>query len=128
MNTAWVKAAYAASALYDAVLSIVFLFFVSPVFAAAGVDLPNHMGYLHFPALLLLIFAAMYWKIARDPVRFRDLMPYGMGLKAAYVLVVLYHWAAGDVPWIWIPLAWIDIVFLALFAAGWQKAKGSFAA
>lgn len=123
MTTAWIKASYVASAVYDAVLSLVFLFFVSPVFAYAGVELPNHMGYLHFPALVLLVFAAMYLKIARDPVRFREFMPFGMGLKVSYILVVFYHWGAGNIPSLWLPMAWIDLAFLALFAAGWQKVK-----
>jgi hypothetical protein len=128
MNTAWIKASYVASACYDALLAFVFLFFVSPVFSAAGVDPPNHMGYLHFPALILLVFAAMYWKIGSDPARHREFMPYGMGLKASYILVVLYHWAAGNIPWLWIPLAWIDLVFLALFFAGWRAVSRPVAA
>lgn len=123
MKTTWIKAAYIASALYDAVLAISFLLFAPSLFTLFGVDLPNHMGYLHFPALLLLVFAGMYWKIAQDPAMYRDLMPYGIGLKASYVLVVLYHWMAGNVPTMWIPLAWVDLVFLVLFALAWQKGK-----
>jgi hypothetical protein len=123
MKTTWMKAAFAASALYDAILAIALLLFTPPLFRLFGVELPNHLGYLQFPALLLLVFAAMYWKIAADPVGSRDLIPYGIGLKASYILVVFSYWFMGNVPWIWIPLAWIDLVFLVLFAAAWRKGK-----
>jgi hypothetical protein len=125
MKTTWVKAAFAASAIYDAILAIALLFFTPTLFRLFGVELPNHLGYLQFPALLLLVFAAMYWKIASDPVAFRELIPYGMGLKASYIVIVFLYWFAGNVPWIWVPLAWIDLVFLALFAAAWWKGKPS---
>ena len=121
MNTKWIKFVFAASAVYDAILAVVFLFFAPPIFNYFGVELPNHMGYLHFPALLLLVFALMYWRIASDPTRFKDLIPYGIGLKASYCIVVFYHWATDGVPSMWIPLALIDLIFLILFVQAWRK-------
>ena len=123
MNTKVIKFVFAASAFYDAILAVIFLFFARPIFNYFGVELPNHMGYLHFPALLLVLFAWMYWRIASDPARYRNLMPYGIGLKASYCIVVLYHWATGGVPSMWIPLAWIDFIFLILFVQAWRKAE-----
>jgi hypothetical protein len=123
MNTAWIRTVYYASAVYDAVIAAVFLFAAGPVFAAAGVALPGHMGYLHFPALILLVFAAMYVRIARDPFRNRDFMVYGMGLKVAYVLVAFGHQLSGNLPSLWVPIAWIDLVFLAFFVAAWRVVK-----
>ena len=66
--------------------------------------------------------------IARDPPRFRALMPYGAGLKASYCSVVLYHAAAGSIPGIWVPFAWADVVFLALFLAAWRATAAESAA
>jgi hypothetical protein len=117
------KTAFAASAFYDGVLSIVFLFFGPMLFDYFGIERPNHLGYLHFPALLLCLFAIMYWRIATDPVKFRELIPYGIGLKVSYCTVAFYHWATGGIPAMWIPFAWIDLVFLIVFVQAWRKVR-----
>ena len=114
MNKKWIRAAFAASAIYDAALAIAFLFFGTALLNYFGVEKPNHPGYLHFPALLIVVFALMYWRIASDPAKFRDLIPFGIGLKVAYCAVVFYHWLGGGIPSMWIPIAWIDLVFLIL--------------
>ena len=122
MNMKWMKAAFAASAVYDGILALVFLFFGAAIYDFLGIERPNHMGYLHFPALLLIVFAIMYWRIASDPARFRDLIPFGIGLKVSYCAVVFYHWFTGGIPAPWIPFAWIDLVFLIFFVQAWRKA------
>lgn len=116
----WIKAVFLLSGVYDAVLGLAFLGWAPALFAACDVPPPNHPGYVQFPALLLLVFGAMFMRIASDPVRHRELMPYGMGLKAAYAGVVLFHAAQGGIPAIWVPFAWADLVFLLLFAAAWR--------
>ena len=116
----WIKAVFLLSGVYDAVLGLAFLGWAPVLFAACDVPPPNHPGYVQFPALLLLVFGAMFLRIASDPVRHRELMPYGMGLKAAYAGVVLFHAAQGGIPAIWVPFAWADLVFLLLFAAAWR--------
>ncbi len=121
MNTTWVKIAFATSAVYDAILALVFLFWGSTVYDSFGIEHPNHMGYLQFTALLVFVFSLMFWRIAADPFRFRDLIPYGIGLKISYCLVVFYHWLFGSIPAMWVPFAWIDVAFLILFARAWRK-------
>jgi hypothetical protein len=103
------------AAAYDAVLGVVFL--LAPGFAFELFDVvpPNHVGYVQFPALLLLIFALIFSRIAMDPVANRSLIPYGMLLKVSYCGVVFWHWFATDIPWMWKPFAILDLVFLALF-------------
>lgn len=117
----WMKTAFAVSAVYDGVLAFIFLFFGPAVYDYFGIEKPNHMGYLHFPALLLIVFAVMYWRIASDPVRFRELIPFGIGLKVSYFLVVFYHRATGGIPAMWIPFAWIDVLFTILFLQALRK-------
>ena len=95
---------YYVAMIYDGVLGLAFLF-------AA----PNHFGYVQFPGALLIVFALMYLAIARDPVRNRNLVPYGALLKVAYCAVVFYHWIASGIPGMWKPFAIIDLVFLVLF-------------
>jgi hypothetical protein len=121
MNMKWIKVPFAVSAVYDGVVALVFLFFGPSIYDYFGIERPNHLGYLHFPALLLIVFAAMYWRIASDPVRFRDLIPFGIGLKVSYSAVVFYHWSTGGIPALWIPFAWLDLVFLILFFQAWRK-------
>jgi len=35
--------------------------------------------------------------------------------------VVFYHRATGGIPTMWIPIAWMDAAFLALFVHAWRK-------
>jgi hypothetical protein len=117
----WIRLAFAASALYDAAVALLFLYIGSPIYDSFGIQRPNHDGYLQFPALLILVFSAMYWRIATDPVKFRDLMPYGIGLKISYSAVVLYHWFFGSIPSVWMPFAWIDVAFIVIFFRAWRR-------
>ena len=60
MKTTWIKVAYGTSAVYDAVVTLAFLFFGMTFYDYFGIERPNHPGYLQFPALLILVFALMY--------------------------------------------------------------------
>ncbi len=121
MNAKWMKVTFAASAIYDGILGLLFLFLGTAIYDYFGIERPNHLGYLHFPALLIIVFAIMYWRIASDPAKFRDLIPYGIGLKISYCLVVFYHWTTGAILDMWVPFAWIDLIFLILFFQAWRK-------
>lgn len=117
----WIKVTFGVSALYDGVLGLAFLLAGHSIFARFEVPPPNHAGYLQFPSLLLLVFAVLYARIATDPVGRRELMPYGIGLKVAYCGVCFYHFFRGDIPGMWMPFAWADLVFLVLFVLAWKK-------
>lgn len=117
----WIKPFFIVAGLYDAILGVAFLFFSDAIFQSFGVIPPNHPAYVQFPALLLLIFGAMFFKIAGNPVRNRDLIWYGVALKAAYSGLAFGHQMAGGVPAMWIPWAWADAVFLLLFLLAWKN-------
>lgn len=106
---------FAIAALYDGLLGMAFLVAGDGMFERFGVTPPNHIGYLQFPAALLIVFAIMFGVIARAPAANRDLIPYGMFLKVSYCGVVFSHWFAGGIPNMWKPFAVCDIVFLVLF-------------
>lgn len=108
------------AALYDGVLGAAFLVASPALFEWVGVTPPNHFGYVHFPAALLIVFALMFVSIAREPVANRGLILYGILLKVSYCAVAFYHWFAGGIPVIWKPFAIADLVFLVLFA--WASA------
>ena len=72
-------------------------------------------------AATVVIFAAMFFRIAMDPVRFRELILYGVGLKVAYCSLVFKYAITEDVPAMWIPWAWLDLVFLVVFLLAWYR-------
>jgi hypothetical protein len=117
----WIKPLFIIAGFYDAVVAIAFLCFAGPLFKWFGVIPPNHLGYVKFPALLLLIFAAMFFRIAGDPVKNRDLIPYGIALKIAYCGTVFWYQLTQGVPSMWIPWAWADLAFLVLFVIAWKS-------
>ena len=121
MIAQWIKPFFVIAGLYDGVLGIAFLFFSGAIFQAFGVEPPNHPAYVQFPALLLLIFAGIFFRIARDPVGNRDLIFYGVWLKAAYSGTAFWYQLVGGIPFMWIPWAWADLVFLVLFLVAWRS-------
>jgi hypothetical protein len=116
-----IKPLYIVAAIYDAVLGIAFLFAADAVFEQfmPEIEMPYHPGYIQFPAALLLVFALMYFAIARNPVRNRNLILYGILLKVSYCSIVLYHWATLTAS-IWKPFCIADIIFLVLFVYTWR--------
>lgn len=119
MSLKWIKLLFAASGVYDALLGLAFLLFGLQVFQFAGVTPPNHIGYIQFPALLLILFGIMFLQIAAGPEARREWIPFGMGLKCSYFGVVFWHQLHGGVPMLWLPWAWADLAFFLLFFAAW---------
>jgi len=120
MNEKLIKPFYIISGLYDGVLGLAFLIAPGAIFAMYAVDPPNHMAYVQFPALLLILFGIMFFRIAMDPVKNRDLILYGCGLKVSYCSIVFYYMSTTGVPAMWIPWAYADLVFLVLFVITWR--------
>lgn len=120
MKLSWIKLVLAASGIYDAVIGAAFLFGASALFRAFHVTPPNHDGYIRFPALVLLIFAVMFFRAATDPVARRDVLLYGAALKLSYFGLVFWYYFRGGVPAMWIPFAWADVAFFTLFVMGWR--------
>ena len=123
MSPRWTKLLFAAAALYDGCLGLAFFFWSGRIFQAFGVTPPNHPGYVKFPALLLVTFALMFLQIARDPAGRRELIVYGICLKVSYSGLVFWYEATQGIPGMWIPWAWADIAFLALFTLALRPAR-----
>ncbi len=123
MSIKLIRLVFITSGIYDAFLGAVFLLFGLEVFRLAGVTPPNHIGYIQFPALLLILFGIMFLRIAGDPDGRREWILYGMGLKFSYFGVVFWHALHGGVPLLWIPWAWADLVFFLLFLAAWRRLR-----
>ena len=121
MSRTTVRLLFAIVGAYDVVIGLAFLFFGAALFTWADVPHPNHWGYIQFGALLLLIFGAMFFAVARDPVGNRNLIPYGIALKVCYAGIVGYYWLTTGCPTLFKPFAVIDAVTVALF---WTAYRG----
>jgi hypothetical protein len=110
-----VRALFTVAGLYDGLLGLAFIVAGPQLFALFAVTPPNHWGYVHFGAGVLVIFGAMFLAIARKPLENRNLIPYGMLLKLCYILTTGFHWAHGGVPAMWKYFLVADAVFLVLF-------------
>jgi hypothetical protein len=111
----WIAPLFWLAALYDGVLGLLFLAAPWWVYAHFNMALPNHMGYVQFPAALLVIFGLMFVAIARNPAANRGLIVYGILLKIAYCSLATYYWVTTDIPFIWKPFVAIDLVMGVLF-------------
>jgi hypothetical protein len=103
------------AAAYEMILGLAFIVAGPAIFSALAITPPNHWGYLHFSAGLLVVFGFMFYQIARDPVAHHELIPYGILLKICYVATVAWYWYDGDVPPIWKVFALLDLGFALLF-------------
>jgi len=110
-----VRLLYALAAAYDGLLGLAFLVAGPRIFAAVGITPPNHWGYVHFAAGVLVIFGYMFLSIALAPLANRNLVVYGILLKICYVSVVIWYWYAGGIPNMWKYFAAADTVFGVLF-------------
>ena len=106
--------------LYDGLLGAAFLIAPGALFTRFRVDPPNHYGYVQFPAALLVIFALMFFAVAVNPRRNRNLIPYGILLKVAYCGTVFGYWFSSGLPTMWKPFAIFDFAFAALFFWSWR--------
>ena len=122
-STRWIQILFGMGALYDGLLGAGFLLAGPALFGKFGVTPPNHWGYVQFAAALLLVFALMFLAVARDPVKNRNLIPYGILLKVSYCSVVGYHWLNQNIPGMWKPFALFDLIWAILFFMAYQALK-----
>lgn len=120
----WIPILFGLSALYDGLLGLLFLAAPGYPFERFGVPPPNHLGYVQFPAAVLLIFTIMLAQIAFDPVRYRGLIGYCFLLKAAYVGVSGWYWFSAGIPGMWKPFTVMDSVMAVLFVAAFVMLGG----
>ncbi|MHC4415189.1 MAG: hypothetical protein ACYS0G_07895 [Planctomycetota bacterium] len=115
MTAKWIKPLFIIAALYDFILGLAALLFFKPIYNACNVTLPNHDGYVQWGAAVVVIFGVGFWLVAQAPARNRDIIIMGILFKIAYAATVLGHFFGGSIPAMWVPFAWVDLVFLVLF-------------
>ncbi len=119
-----VRILYTIAAAYDGLLGLAFLLAGPALYSHFQITPPNHWGYVHFSAGILVIFGWMFLEIARRPRESRNLVTYGILLKVCYVSTVCWYWVHGDVPAMWKGFALADTVFAVLFV-GSLKSLGT---
>jgi len=120
MSKGWIKPLFFIAGIYDLVAGGLMLFAAAYIFRLTGTTAPDP-GYIQFPALLVMLFGIMFLFIAANPVARRELIAYGMGLKASYSGVIFWHQLTGSVAFLYVPLAWADFTFLVLFFLAWRS-------
>ena len=123
MSLKTIKSLFIISALYDFILGVIFLIGFKQIYNYFNITLPNHDGYVQFGAALVAIFGIGFWFVAQDPQRNRDIIKMGILLKLSYSGVAFYHAALGNLPGIWLPFAWFDVIFLILFILALKALK-----
>lgn len=110
-----VRILFALAAAYDGLLGLAFVIAGPQLYSFFGITPPNHWGYVHFGAGILMLFALMFVAVARRPLENRNLIQYGILLKVCYVATVGWYWGHGDVPAMWKYFMGADSVFMVLF-------------
>ena len=109
------------SAAYDGILGLIFLLVPWYAFEIFQIPLPNHFGYVQFPAALLLVFAWIFVTIARDALANKNLIQYGIMLKISYCSVAGSYWLAGSLPLMWQPFVIIDAIMGVLYVWAYRN-------
>lgn len=121
MSIPVIRILFAIAGAYDFIIGSAFLFSGVRLFDATGVPQPDHWAYIQFGSLMLMIFGTMFVTIALNPQTNRNLIPYGMLLKLAYVGLCSYYWFTTDCPTLFKPFAVIDLIMLVLFYLAFVK-------
>jgi hypothetical protein len=106
--------------VYDSLIGLTFLLAGSKLFKQFSVPAPSHWGYIQFGALMLIIFGLMFFAIAYQPDRNRNLIPFGILLKLSYIGLTTYYWATSGLPGLFQPFILIDAVMLVLFILAYR--------
>ena len=78
---------------------------------------PQPTVWMHIVTLVVLVFAYAYWRVAQDPVRYREYIVLGIVAKLAFVVAIYGHFLAGDATATLAVLVTADLIFAGLFGA-----------
>ena len=104
------------AAIFNAVVGLAMLLAYDLLLPWLGFS-PRPTVWIHIIALIVLVFGFAYWRIANDPVRFRDYVVLGIAGKLAFVVAIYGHFLAGDATAALATLVTADLIFAGLFAA-----------
>ena len=109
--------------IYGLIVLVPF-FFAEPLYTRhdpPGLSHPEHYyGFLGAAAVMQLV----YLTIARDPLRFRPLMPVAMVAKLVFVATMATLWALGRIDSVTLAGAAPDLLIGGAFAFAWLRTGG----
>lgn len=121
MSVKWIKVLFVIAGISDLFVGAAFFFASNQIFHLTGAVPPNHPCFVQFPSALIAIFGALFLHIAADPLAHRDLIPYVTCFKiSVWALVFAYQLTIG-IAALFVPLAWIDVVYTILFLLAWRS-------
>ena len=91
------------------------LFFVEPWLVPAPSRPEDYYGFLGAASVMQLV----YLTIARDPVRFRPLMPVAVVAKLTFFVTMAILWGQGRAPGVTLGFASVDLLLGGAFAFAW---------
>ena len=107
---------FTVAAIFNAVVGLAMLLAYDLLLPWLGFP-PRPTVWIHIIALIVLVFGYAYWRIARDPSRFREYVVLGIAGKLAFVVAIYGHFVAGDATAALATLVTADLIFAGLFAA-----------
>jgi hypothetical protein len=107
---------FTVAAIFNAVVGVAMLLAYDLLLPWLGFP-PQPTVWIHIIALIVLVFGYAYWRIANDPVRFRDYVVLGITGKLAFVVATYGHFLAGGATAALAALVTADLIFAGLFAA-----------
>ena len=110
------RALFTVAAIFNAVVGLAMLLAYDLMVPWLGFP-PRPTVWIHIIALIVLVFGYAYWRIARDPSRFREYVVLGIAGKLAFVVAIYSHFLAGDATAALATLVTADLIFAGLFAA-----------
>ena len=121
INDKFSRYVFGAACIYDGLLGILYFTMPRQIYDWLGAIFPNHIAYVQFPALLLIVFAIMFFNIARDPQGNRNLFIYAILMKLSFSIVVTIHWINATITDMWTPMALVDFLFAVLFYFAYRR-------
>ena len=97
------------------------LFFAEPWLVPAPSRPEDYYGFVGAASVMQLV----YLTIARDPVRYRALMPIGVLAKLSFFVTVAILWAAGRTAAPALAFATVDLLLGIAFAWAWVASRGA---
>ena len=107
---------FTVAAIFNAVVGLAMLLAYDMLAPRLGFP-PRPTVWIHIIALIVLVFGYAYWRIAKDPSRFREYVVRGIVGKLAVVVAIYGHFLAGDATAALAALVTGDLIFAGLFAA-----------
>lgn len=110
------KSLFGIAAIFNVVVGGSLLLGYPLVAPLLGIEGPPTLWF-HITAAIVLVFGYAYWRIAGDPVRFREYIILGAIAKLVFVVATYGHWLHGDASGMLALLVTADLVFAAIFVA-----------